>query len=87
MKQALELGYVQVFQAQKKLPKTINHQGYSLTRCAYNGITQQLKAESVGDHFDSKCFAVCDLCCKFLIDAIKAADTLFNGEVASDKHD
>lgn len=65
-----------------KLNYTINQRGISVSTCAHRSIPQQLRSEEVGECFQSKCFAVCQNCSKFSLEAIKAADIQLNGQLA-----
>mmetsp|Transcript_35109 Transcript_35109/g.41382 ORF Transcript_35109/g.41382 Transcript_35109/m.41382 type:complete len:221 (+) Transcript_35109:353-1015(+) len=49
--------------------------------CAHRSIPQQLKSEGVGEGFKSKCFAVCNNCYFWSVEAIKAADIQLNGQL------
>jgi len=64
-----------------KLDRTINKRGISISTCAHRSIPQQLISEGVGEDFKSKCFAVCQICYTWSIDAIKAADIQLKGQL------
>mmetsp|Transcript_41435 Transcript_41435/g.53473 ORF Transcript_41435/g.53473 Transcript_41435/m.53473 type:complete len:132 (+) Transcript_41435:1121-1516(+) len=64
-----------------KINNTINERGISVSTCAHRSIPQQLKSEGVGEGFKSKCFAVCNNCYFWSVEAIKAADIQLNGQL------